>query len=122
MDTGYLSNESVGPYIANAESTISQGQEKRWLLEYSNSTKVQILFSTEDEAELQFSVFASEGTLLWSVDSLSPANESFRIEPDCSGFCSFVAKAFVHSSSNDVFVNVRILAETSEDVLLSALP
>ena len=117
-----LDQNSNSPYIAEASATVSQGQEARWLVEYSNANDVQFLFSSQDEGGLQFSIYSSEGNLIWSIDTQSPSNESYRIDPDCEGFCSFVAKSYVHSASDPIFIDLRILANSHDDVVMTSLP
>ena len=110
------------PYIATGDASVERNQEARWLVEYANATDVQFLFSVEDESELQFSIFSSEGELLWSVNAQSPCNESYWIEPDCEGFCSFIAKSYVQVAEDLVSIDVHILASTYDDVVITSLP
>ena len=123
-DTGEVHDSSVGdrPYASSEQATISQGQEIRWLIEYSNASDVQFLFSSQATAELQFSVFSSEGNLLWSIESSSPTNESFRIDPDCEDYCSFVAKAYVFDANESVLIDLHVLASTYDAILITPVP
>ena len=111
-----------GPYVSSDEVMLSQSQEARWLVEYSNAKDVQFLFSSRDAADIQLSVFSADGDLLWSLDTQSPSNESYWIEPDCEGFCSFVAKSYVHAATDQVSVEFHILASTYDDVVVTSLP
>ena len=123
-DTGndVFEDTTNSPYIATGSATISQEQEARWLVEYSNGADVQFLFSAQEEGELQFSIFSSEGELIWAIDTLSPSNESYWIDPDCTGLCSFVAKSYVHSATDSLFVELRVLASSYDDVVITSLP
>ena len=118
MDT----QSSDGPYVSSDEVMLSQSQEARWLVEYSNAEDVQFLFSSQDEADIQLSVFSADGELLWSLDTQSPSNESYWIEPDCEGFCSFVAKSYVHSATDQISIEFHVLATTYDDVVVTSLP
>ena len=123
-DTGdaVVEDGTNSPYIATGSATVSQSQEARWLIEYSNGTDVQFLFSAQEEGELQFSLFSSEGDLIWSIDTQSPSNESYWIDPDCVGLCSFVAKSYVHSATEPVLVELRLLASSYDDIVMTSLP
>ena len=122
-DTGDgVEGSTNSPYIATGSATIPQSQEASWLVEYSNGADVQFLFSAQEAGELQFSIFSSEGELLWAIDTQSPSNESYWIDPDCAGLCSFVAKSYVHFSTDPIEVELRVLASSYDDVVMTSLP
>ena len=124
LDTGVINTtaDDQSPYIATEILTLSDNQDARWLVEYANATDVQFLFSSEESAQFQFSVLSAEGDVLWAVESQGPVNESYWIEPDCVGTCSFIGKAVLQSSSGEAAVSLNLLAGSFDAVLITPLP
>jgi hypothetical protein len=122
-----FSNSTVdpedSPYVASEFADLGTAGEVRWLVEFSKAEDIQFLFSTQGQGEqIQLSIFSSLGDVLWAIETLSPANESFFPSEDCSDYCSFVAKGIVQSSVNDIVLNLHLMTGVHEAVLITPLP